>query len=315
MLIIGALFFKGTMVAFAADIPPTAEAETLTVDEVWLTGDTLHISVTDKNGLPAGQAGGDSQTLELNLSDYAKSGDEYVTVQATDNDGRTSNAIQFKNPYYTPPAESENSDGDGGDKATVTADNTEKQSQSAVSEGNPFTPDGTGSVVDNATDGDGKEFFTVETADGNVFYLIVDRQRNAENVYLLNAVNEDDLTSLAKPGDGKSGGTTDSAVTVTETTPTPEPQTTDEPTPVPAADKDSGNKGMLGILVVVLIVVGGIGYYFKIVRPKQNDYDYENEEDYAEPAESYPEPREEEADNYATSDDEAVVEESEVSDE
>ena len=30
---------------------------------------------------------------------------------------------------------------------------------------NPFTPDGTGTVVDNATDEDGKEFYTITTAD------------------------------------------------------------------------------------------------------------------------------------------------------
>lgn len=33
----------------------------------------------------------------------------------------------------------------------------------------PFTPDGTGTVVDNATDEDGKEFFTITTPSENVF--------------------------------------------------------------------------------------------------------------------------------------------------
>ena len=36
----------------------------------------------------------------------------------------------------------------------------------AAGASNPFTPAGTGTVVDNATDGDGKEFFTVVTAEG-----------------------------------------------------------------------------------------------------------------------------------------------------
>jgi hypothetical protein len=309
-LIVGAFFIGGTT-AFAADIPGTTEttivAETLSVDDVWLTGDTLHIAVTDK-------ASGDSQTLELNLSDYAKSGDEYVTIQATDSAGRTSNAIQFKNPYYTPVENTDNNT-----EANATTERSE-QSESAISEngnlagdGRPFTPDGTGSVVDNATDGDGKEFFTVETADGNVFYLIVDRQRNAENVYLLNAVTEDDLNSLAKPGNGNV-----SAVNVPEVTQTPAPTTTEvTPTPEPAPEpqKSGGNKGMLGIMAVVLIVVGGIGYYIKIVRPKQSGYDYESEEE-PEPSEDYPEPREEEASSYAKYDEEEEhAEESEVSDE
>ncbi|GHV39613.1 hypothetical protein FACS189490_03510 [Clostridia bacterium] len=216
IITICAIFYAGTTVAFAAEIPitaPSAEtlAETLTVDDVWLTGDTLHIAVTDT-------ASGGNQTLELNLSDYAKPGDEYVTIQATDSAGRVSNAIQFKNPYYAPIEDNSDADSEnGGNPANATTDRTET-SESAVSEnGKPFTPDGTGSVVDNVTEVDGKEFFTVETPDGNTFYLIVDRQRNSENVYLLNAVTEDDLASLAKSGDGKGGST--SAVTVPETSP------------------------------------------------------------------------------------------------
>ena len=38
----------------------------------------------------------------------------------------------------------------------------------------PFTPEGTGTVLDNATDQDGKEFFTITTADEAVFYLVID---------------------------------------------------------------------------------------------------------------------------------------------
>ena len=55
---------------------------------------------------------------------------------------------------------------------------------------NPFTPNGTGTVVDNATDEDGKEFYTIQTADENVFYLVIDKQRGTENVYFLNAVTK-----------------------------------------------------------------------------------------------------------------------------
>jgi len=101
MLIVSVFLCLGATTAYAdadpaaANSAPIAEKQTLTVDEVWLTGNTLHIAVTDKSD-------GKSQTLELNLRDYAKPGDEYVTVQASDKSGRTSNAIQFKNPYYVP---------------------------------------------------------------------------------------------------------------------------------------------------------------------------------------------------------------------
>ena len=53
-------------------------------------------------------------------------------------------------------------------------------------------PGGTGTVVEQ-TDEDGKEFYTIMTADENVLYLVIDRQRETENVYFLNAVTEADL--------------------------------------------------------------------------------------------------------------------------
>jgi hypothetical protein len=318
-LAVGAFFIGGTAAAFAVDTPTAAATltETLTVDDVWLTGDTLHIAVTDS-------AGSGSQTLELNLSDYARSGDEYVTIQATDSGGRVSNAVQFKNPYYTPVPETADNDGgesggnggnsgNSGTPADTAAEHAEPPEPAVSENDKSFTPGGTGSVVDNASDDDGKEFFTVETADGNVFYLIVDRHRENENVYLLNAVTEDDLFSLAKPGSGKIGGAADSAVTVPETAniPAPTPEVTPEPTPAPA--KSGGNTGMIGIVLVVLIVVGGAGYYIKIVRPNKNSGYYEAEdEDDAEPGDDYAEPREEESFDYNTSDEERKVEESEV---
>ena len=93
-------------------------------------------------------------------------------------------------------------------------------------EPNPFTPDGTGTVVDNATDQDGKEFFTITTAEEAVFYLVIDRQRETENVYFLNAVTVADLMALAE-----SSGEPAAPEPMPE--PDPEPDPTPEPEPVP----------------------------------------------------------------------------------
>ncbi|GHV14334.1 hypothetical protein FACS1894219_10300 [Clostridia bacterium] len=274
ILVIGAIFLFGTT-AYAADDtaqddPAPIEA-TLIVKEVWLTGDTLHINVTERGSV-------DEQTLELNLRDYAKAADEYVTVNATDSSGRTSNSVTFKNPYFEPTATPE---------PITPGDTVPGESESAVSDGNnpaddgrPLTPDGTGTVLDNVTDGDGKEFFTVETPDGNTFYLIVDRQRDSDNVYLLNAVNEDDLASMAKPGDGKSV----SAIPTPEVTTTPAPaEVTPTPEPEPTPEKPSDGNGTLIFVVIAVIAVGGAAYYFKIVRPKKggaSEPDYEPEDDF-----------------------------------
>ena len=67
--------------------------------------------------------------------------------------------------------------------ATSPAEATTPADAETGTSSNPFTPNGTGTVVDNATDEDGKEFYTIQTADENVFYLVIDKQRGTENVY------------------------------------------------------------------------------------------------------------------------------------
>ena len=137
-------------------------------------------------------------------------------------------------------------------------------------EPNPFTPDGQGTMVDNATDQDGKEFFTIMAADESVFYLVIDRQRETENVYFLNAVTVADLMALAEP----------SPEAVPEPLPEPEPEPTTEPEePEPEPEK-SGGAGTLLLVLAVLAIGGGAGWYFKIYRPKQQRA-AEPEEDHA----------------------------------
>lgn len=179
------------------------------------------------------------------------------------------------------------------------------RSESAIPEDgdpNPFTPDGSGSVQDIATEDDGKEFFTIVTEDENVFYLIIDRQRDSNGVYLLNAVTEDDLMALAEKSGGSGSG--ESAVpaddlrpdtTPVETSPIPDP----EPEPEPEATGDGG-MGSFVFIVLAALAVGGAGYYFKILKPKRDaavavDEDDEDE-DYGEDGEGYLD--ESEADGY-----------------
>lgn len=117
----------------------------------------------------------------------------------------------------------------------------------------PFTPEGTGTVVDNATDGDGKEFFTITTPSENVFYLIIDRQRDGQNVYFLNAVTERDLLALAEK---------DPEPEVTEPVMEPEPETEPptEPEPEPEPEKTSGfPMGNILMIAAVLLAGGGAG--------------------------------------------------------
>lgn len=156
---------------------------------------------------------------------------------------------------------------------------TEESAPEVVEEttAKPFTPDGTGTVVDNATDEDGKEFFTITTPSENVFYLVIDRQRTEQNVYFLNAVTEKDLLAIAEAGPEP-----EVTETVTETEPTPEPVTEPEPEPEKEAGFPVGNL----LMIAAVLLVGGAGYYFKVYRSKheapdldEDEYDYEDEAD------------------------------------
>ncbi|MDR2088518.1 MAG: DUF4366 domain-containing protein [Clostridiales Family XIII bacterium] len=281
MLCMGAFLF--TTPAFAAE-----SAETLTVEAVWLEGDTLHIQVTDRST-------GADRTLELNLRDYAGTGDEYVSVQAIDRAGNKSNTIRFKNPYYTAPAPETQAAAPTPDEGG-TASPSPGQSESALPDG-AFTPDGAGTVMDNVTTGEGKEFFTIKSEDGAVYYLIVDRRRTSDNVYFLNAVTERDLLSIAESGDG----TSESAIpggNVNEPTMTPPGDTSPEPTPeAPAAPATPGGMGGGAVIFILLaaIAAGGAGYHFKILRPKKQAA--------ADDFEEYDEP-EEDSDDGDSADDE-----------
>ena len=127
--------------------------------------------------------------------------------------------------------------------------------------------------MDNAKDGDGKEFFTIKTKSDNVFYLIIDRQRENDNVYLLNAVSESDLVALAEKGEDKSV----SAVPESESEEQTEPATETEET---KQDSSSGNNLSVILIFIAVILAGGIGYYIKIYKPKHSDNGVGDEEDF-----------------------------------
>lgn len=164
----------------------------------------------------------------------------------------------------------------------------------------PLTPDGQATVLDNATGEDGKEFYTIQTLDENVFYLIIDNQQDTENVYFLNAVTEADLMALAVKEDD---------APQTDAIPDPEPacicteqcaagevntdcpvctltrkdctgkapvtDTETEPDKKPEKTK-SGGSGTLILVLLVALAAGGAGYYFKIYKPKKDLDDAED---------------------------------------
>ena len=160
----------------------------------------------------------------------------------------------------------------------------------------PLTPNGQATVVDHASGADGKEFFTITTANNNVFYLIVDRQREKENVYFLNAVTETDLLPLAQADEQQelilepeeeptcsctqkceAGDVNTLCPVCKENRKACVGEVPEEPEP----EAKESNAGLILFVVLTLAVGGAVGWYFKIYRPKQEfieDDDGEEEE-------------------------------------
>lgn len=158
------------------------------------------------------------------------------------------------------------------DKAPEDGETTGGADWEGLTPVNPLTPDGQGTLLDNATSEEGKEFFTITTEDESVFYLVIDRQKSGENVYFLNTVTVDDLMALAEPGKEEAPAPA--------VTPEPEPAPTPNVEPEPEPEKSGGGMGTLLLALAVVVIGGGAGWYFKIYRPKQQRAADLEEDDY-----------------------------------
>lgn len=176
-----------------------------------------------------------------------------------------------------------------------------------------LTPDGNLSLIDDigSTTGSGKQFITVETKSGNVFYLIIDRDdEGEETVHFLNQVDEADLLALMEDGETAAAAApivctcTDKCVAGAVNTACPicaqnmsecvgkesEPVVSDEPEPEPepTEDKGSSNAGVILLVALLLAAGGGAAFYFFVLKPKKtkkvpsdlDDFDLEDEEEY-----------------------------------
>lgn len=164
----------------------------------------------------------------------------------------------------------------------------------------PFSTPGNGILLDDVEDdGTSKQFLSIQTKNGNTFYIVVDRSGNTENVYMLSLVDENDLAefideaadSREEPAEEEITGLALDLVTSTD-------EEADD------GQEDDGKQekgtGMGGIIPVILILDGsaaGLYYYFKVIRPQKGSDNVEEESlefynDYEESGEDVPEKEE-----------------------
>lgn len=134
----------------------------------------------------------------------------------------------------------------------------------------PFTIAGNADIIDDIEEGS-KEFYTITTKNNNQFFIVVDKARASENVYMLARVNEDDVAEFIEG--------------YTQPTPAPTPQVIiQQPTPAPTPQvvvtepeekTDNSKTYMLAGLGVLAFIAGA--YYFKVYKPKHKEEDYDDE--------------------------------------
>lgn len=187
---------------------------------------------------------------------------------------------------------------------------------------NSFTPTGNMTLIDDffqieaeATENSpqrDKQFITLESKNGNVFYLVIDRNGDEENVYFMNLVDEADLMALIEANeDGTQAPVcsctdkcaigaikTDCEICRTNMSECVGKEPVIEPEPTePVEDEPMEEKPSVNFMPVLILLIAGAGggafYWFKIRKPKEktagnndlDDYDFGQDDDYDEETE------------------------------
>lgn len=146
--------------------------------------------------------------------------------------------------------------------------------------GKDITPSGdTEKEKDKENPVDVRQFLTFQTKSGKTMHLIVDHSSNQDNVRLLTEVGEQDLLNMIESEDKN---------TIKVEEPKKEEVKKEEPKTVPVKEE---KKSGIGSFLIVALVIGGVvgaGYYFKVVKAKEDkmleDFE-EDDEDYISEAE------------------------------
>ncbi len=240
-------------------------------------------------------------TVQIRLQ-QADSVYENFTVQAMDMAGNVSDIYTIKNPYYkNPEAKGEESSAselpvsalptqpEKARAAVVDYVNTAEEKGGSMEE-NAQPEKADGALPDGVSESSksmGKEFYTIQTENGKVFYLIIDNTLNGDNVYFLTEISENDLLNVTgityqvMEGDA---AVVESAVPVSveeqepEDTKEEETEALDEPSPDDMEEKRSPALAYGVLALLIGIAAGGI-YFFRSYRREGEDFIDEDDDE------------------------------------
>ena len=160
----------------------------------------------------------------------------------------------------------------------------------------PLTPDGNLTITDDILI-ENKQFITVHSRSGAEFYIIIDRSRDADNVYFLNQVDDIDLFALLESEDIEvectckdkcSSGFVDSECLICrmdiDSCNGKEVAQT-EPIVEPEPEKPEKQQNFLPIILIFLLIGAGAAVYFLKLRknkpkPTAADLDALDDDEY-----------------------------------
>ena len=187
---------------------------------------------------------------------------------------------------------------------------------------NSFTPTGNMTLIDDffqieaeATENSpqrDKQFITLESKSGNVFYLVIDRNGDQENVYFMNLVDEADLMALIEENENGTQAPvcsctdkcavgaikTDCEICRTNMSECVGKEPVVETEPTESIEDEPAEEPSVNFMPVLILLIAGAGggafYWFKIRKPKDktagnsdlDDYDFgQDDDDYDEETE------------------------------
>ena len=316
----GTVYSKNKSIKCFDNVKPTFNAA---VNDGMLTVDTYDgesgVAVVYVNGYEFKEL--TNGTLNIRLKQFDASY-EYFSIRVMDNAGNMSDTYKVKNPYY----DDDPSDDDDKGKSDLPVSVTPNPPSNATATVTDHTKtDANGNTTysseqerqkrasmaeeeaaENEENSDseyegGKEFYTIQTENEKVFYLVIDRDGdNNETVYFLTAINENDLLNVTEnnsenlpmnsaaiesaipTGDALSNNNIPEDETAEITEPEEEVPAEDEEVPEEEVVEPKQQSSLGAYIIMGIIAAGAIGawYYLKVVKGKKEDFiDEEDEED------------------------------------